>query len=108
MIGHLCAHGMENRIVFDEAARTDGVLRWPFTKLSRMEGERGKIENELEDERFLQAFIAKRGKKTLEQNPYTKIYAQAAERQFSRSHGAPDSRSSSIHSFFPRCNTGTR
>jgi hypothetical protein len=91
MVGHLCAHGIEHRLIYEKAARTDRVLRWRFIKNSRKAGYAGKIENELEDERFVQPFIAKRGRRTLEPNPYTKIYAEAGAAVF-RSRGAPELR----------------
>ena len=91
MIGHLCANGMENRVLYEEAAKTDRVLKWPFIKNSKKPGYAGKIENEMEDERFLQPLVNKRGKRNLEMNPYTKVYAEAGVAVF-RSRGSLDLR----------------
>ena len=77
MIGQLCANGMENRIVYEEAAKTDRVLKWPFIKNSEKEGYAGAIENELSDERFFQPFLAKRGLRNAEPKPWTKTYGLA-------------------------------
>ena len=91
MVGHLCANGMENRVLYEEAARTDRVLKWQFIKNSKKKGDAGKIENEMEDERFFQGYLAKRGLRTAEPKPWTKTYGQAGIAVF-RSRNTPDLR----------------
>ncbi len=91
MVGHLCANGIEHRTIFEEARRTDKVLRWPFIKNSRKEGYAGEIENELEDERFLQPFLATRNLRVILDKPYTKEFSDAGSAIF-RSRNAEDLR----------------
>jgi len=73
MVGHLCANGMENRVVYERAADTQRVLRWPWIQNSTKPGLDGERENEMEDERFKQIFQAKKHLKISQPAPYTNL-----------------------------------
>ena len=77
MVGHLCAAGLEDKVLYEIASETDRVLKFPYLQNSDKPGLEGERENEFMDECFAQAFGAKRGVKRLEGNPYTNKYVRS-------------------------------
>jgi hypothetical protein len=91
MVGQLSAAGHEKRTLLEIASDTETVLRSEFHKDSQATAAQRKNENDLADERFTQVFWAKRGLKSGEQRPYTKLWLDNAVAIW-RGRGAPDLR----------------
>ena len=80
LCGQYVAAGLEKRVIYEIVSDTSRALVWPFIRNSTKEGLAGELENELEDEAFMQVFYAKRGLKSGEKNPFIKKYLELATR----------------------------
>jgi hypothetical protein len=77
LLGHLIAHGLEKRVIFERAKWTDRVLGWDFTVPStESDPETRKVENRLRQQWWLQPTWAMAQLKDGFEKPWTKQYLE--------------------------------